>query len=265
MCRDQGRWDSYGRQGLDVIADAPERFVADATTLTPQQAAFVETMRDVRGKRVLEYGSGKGRFAVILSKLGAIVTGIDVGPDLIELSRRTAAVNEVDCEFVVGSVERLPFDDGVFDFVVGNAILHHLSREAVRSAVSEAYRVLTPEGVALFCEPIENSRAFNALQNLVPAGRPDSPQYRPSLLQRSQWRAYLERADDRTMSDAELIAARGPFRQVDFAYQGMLVRLSRLWPDPRFRALLERVDVYLTDRRSPVRGLSRSVVVTYRK
>lgn len=263
--RDQSRWDSYGKQGLDAIEDAPERFLVDVTKLTPRQSDLVAAMRDVRGKRILEYGSGRGRFTVALAKMGALVTGIDLGPDLVELSRRTAAVNDVVCEFVAGSVEKLPFEDGVFDFVVGSAVLHHLSQEAVGSALGEAYRVLTPEGVALFCEPVENSRIFDAVQNLFPAGRPGTTQYRPSMLQRSRWRAYLETVDDRALSDAELTAARGLFREVDFEYRGLLVRLVRLWPDRKLRELLERADVYLTDRRSPVRRLSQSAIVTYRK
>jgi SAM-dependent methyltransferase len=263
--RDQSRWDLYGRGSLEAIEDAPERFVVDPTKLTPRQSDFLTAMHDVRGRRILEYGSGRGRFSVILAKMGAIVTGVDIGPDLVELSKRTAEVNGVECDFVVGSVDRLPFDDGVFDFVVGNAVLHHLPRAAVGDAVREAHRVLTPDGVALFCEPIENSRVFNTVQNLFPAGRRGSSQYRPSLLQRGEWKAYLEKVDDRAMSDEELIAASGPFGEVEIAYHGMLVRLARLWRDARFREVLERIDVLLTDPRSPVRSLSQSVLVTYRK
>ena len=45
---------------------------------------------------------------------------------------------------------RLPLQQGSFDRVWGNAVLHHLD---LAQASAEIARVLRPEGCAVFCEP----------------------------------------------------------------------------------------------------------------
>ena len=44
----------------------------------------------VSGKRVLDLGSGSGEVALAATKLGAIVTGLDVAPEMVEIARREA-------------------------------------------------------------------------------------------------------------------------------------------------------------------------------
>ena len=45
----------------------------------------------------------------------------------------------------------LTFKDEMFDVVYGGAILHHLD---VKKSISEIYRVLKPNGIILFTEPL---------------------------------------------------------------------------------------------------------------
>ena len=261
----QARWNSYGMPALAQVNAAPERFVVDLARLSASQASLVATLPDIAGKHILDFGAGRGELSVALAKLGAVVTGIDVGEDLIAVAKRVAAINNVECNFVVGSVDKLAFPDDSFDFVVGKAILHHLPTQGVRGALSEAYRVLKPRGVAVFFEPVENSRVFDFLQNLVPVGAAGMPGYRPSILQRAKWSVHLKTRDDRALSNAELTNAKGPFREVDFRYFGLLTRINRLFPNSKGKQLLARIDSVLTHRLSPVKKLARTVLVTYRK
>jgi SAM-dependent methyltransferase len=65
------------------------------------------------------------------------------------------------------------------DVVVGNAVLHHVD---LVTASGEVYRVLRPEGRAIFKEPIRPSRMMRALRPLIPYRQPDvSPYERPLL------------------------------------------------------------------------------------
>lgn len=211
--QNQNRWnDSYGRSNSTVIQDTPEAFIIDPTKFSRQKSELIEAMSDIEGKQILEFGSGRGEFSTALAKLGGIVTGIDIGEDLIELAKRIATLNNVKCEYIVGSIDKLHFQDDTFDFVVGTAILHHLPKKAVKDSLNEAYRVLKLGGMALFIEPIENSKFFDFIQNLFPVGKPNTPQYRPSILQRAKWTAYLQEADDRALSNIELTNAKGCFR-----------------------------------------------------
>ena len=105
---------------------------------------------DVAGLPVLDYGCGHGMAAVVLARRGASVTAFDLSPGYLAEARRRAAANDVAIEFVQADAECLPFADGRFARVWGNAILHHLD---LRKAARELYRVLQPGGIAVFCEP----------------------------------------------------------------------------------------------------------------
>lgn len=105
---------------------------------------------DLRGKHALDYGCGHGMAAVTLARSGAYVTAFDLSPGYVAEAEERAAANGVAVRFVVADGEQLPFADESFDAVWGNAILHHLD---LAKAGAELRRVLTPGGVAVFCEP----------------------------------------------------------------------------------------------------------------
>lgn len=267
--KSQSRWnDGYGKSGLAVIRDTPEKFIIEPGKLSRQKLDLIEVMANMEKKEILEFGSGRGEFSVALAKLGGVVTGIDIGEDLVKLANKIAEVNNVKCNFVVGNIGKLPFENETFDYVVGNAILHHLPGNGVIDSLKEAYRVLKPRGMALFTEPVENSRIFDFMQNLFPVGK-GTLQYRPSILQREEWAAYLEKADDRDLSNTELNEAKGCFKDVEFKYYGLLFRLIRLIPAFKYRKQSEKIlniiDSFLTHRYSPVKKLSQAVLVVYRK
>ncbi|HJT78357.1 MAG TPA: class I SAM-dependent methyltransferase, partial [Gemmataceae bacterium] len=104
----------------------------------------------VAGRDVLDYGCGHGMAAVVLARRGARVTACDLSLAYLQEAQARARANGTDVAFAQADGERLPFADGSFDAVWGNAILHHLD---VRTAARELYRSLRPGGVAVLCEP----------------------------------------------------------------------------------------------------------------
>jgi len=94
---------------------------------------------DLSGKRVLDVGCGKGRFArVFLEKNpGAVMYGLDISEKM--LLRVPAAVGAVS-----GSMTELPFEDSSFDFVYATESLEHAVE--IDRAVAEMCRVLKPGG-----------------------------------------------------------------------------------------------------------------------
>lgn len=105
---------------------------------------------NVANLSVLDYGCGHGMASVVLARRGALVTAFDLSPAYLGEAERRAAANGVRIAFVQADAERLPFADGSFARIWGNAILHHLD---LRLAARELYRVLQPGGIAVFCEP----------------------------------------------------------------------------------------------------------------
>jgi SAM-dependent methyltransferase len=110
----------------------------------------VASLGELRGRDVLDFGCGHGMAAVMLARRGARVTAVDLSPSYVAEAQRRAEVNGVTVRLLVADGERLPFADGSFDRVWGNAVLHHL--DLVRAG-RELRRVLRPGGVAVFCEP----------------------------------------------------------------------------------------------------------------
>jgi SAM-dependent methyltransferase len=109
-----------------------------------------ERLGDLRQRKALDLGCGHGMAAVVLARQGALVTAVDLSSGYLAEARRRAEANSVAAAFVQADGETLPFADGAFDRIWGNAVLHHLRPEI---AGHELRRVLAPGGIAVFCEP----------------------------------------------------------------------------------------------------------------
>lgn len=104
-------------------------------------------LRDVQvSGDVLEIGGGGGAMAAgTLARFPrARVTVADVDPVMVSATARRLAGFGPRASARVGDATALPFDDGSFDVVVSNLMLHHIGNW--EAAVAEAMRVLRPGG-----------------------------------------------------------------------------------------------------------------------
>lgn len=127
--------DRYARIEFEVTW----RFLTDA--LTP-------------ASRVLDAGSGPGRYAVALAQAGHRVSLLDLSPHCLELAQEwgaVAGVSERIEEAVEGDVRDLSrWPDGHFDAVLLLGPLYHLLEHRERArCVREVRRVLRPDGAVL--------------------------------------------------------------------------------------------------------------------
>jgi 2-polyprenyl-3-methyl-5-hydroxy-6-metoxy-1,4-benzoquinol methylase len=101
-------------------------------------------LEGVRGLRLLDAGCGIGFFSGIARGLGARVAALDFSPAALAVHRRRSPGAG---PLLAGSVEDMPFADGVFDFAMAIDVLEHLYRP--RRLLSELHRVLRPGGRAI--------------------------------------------------------------------------------------------------------------------
>ena len=101
---------------------------------------------DFAGQRLLEIGCGMGTDLLQFARGGAQVTGVDLTPRSIEISRHHLSLYGHNGEFAFADCERLPFADESFDVAYSNGVLHHTPDTA--GAVREIHRVLRVEGQA---------------------------------------------------------------------------------------------------------------------
>lgn len=96
------------------------------------------------GKRVLEIGFGIGTDLLSFARAGAAVTGLDLTPRSLEITKKRLALDGLDADLVLGDAESLVFPNNYFDLVYSFGVLHHIPD--TQSAINEIYRVLRPGG-----------------------------------------------------------------------------------------------------------------------
>jgi len=149
------------------------------TAVTALENAYVaQTFGDVRGRRILDYGSGAAEGGVWFAKQGAHVVAVDVSPGMLEAAQRLAKHHGVSIETRLVKGPEIPAESGEFDCIYGNGVLHHVD---LGSAIPELARVLGPSGVGCFIEPLSYNPAIAVYRRLAEAVR--TPDEKPLRFQ----------------------------------------------------------------------------------
>lgn len=96
-------------------------------------------MRVRPGQSLLDVGVGTGAFGAIFATQGAIITGIDLSPRMLEL----AAARHPDWRLLEGNFLALPLPDASLDAAVSAFAFHHLETAERPAALAEIFRVLS--------------------------------------------------------------------------------------------------------------------------
>ena len=98
-----------------------------------------EHLGDLAGKRVLDVGCGKGRFARVFQEQQpeAEIWGLDISEEMLRFVPEGIHTR-------AGSMTELPFEDGLFDGAYATESLEHAVE--IEKAVSEICRVVKPGG-----------------------------------------------------------------------------------------------------------------------
>ena len=99
------------------------------------------------GLRLLELGSGSGRLAIEIKRRHPEVTidAVDADLSMVTRAKRNAARAGVSISFHEGCMTRLP-ELGTFDRIYSTMVFHHLLPAAKQEALTDAKRVLRPDG-----------------------------------------------------------------------------------------------------------------------
>lgn len=155
-----------GRQGYVV----PDRFVQQV--LNPKDRSIngfdhaFSLLGGLEGKNLLDYGAGDGWNTICFAKAGARVWAIDISREGVELIGKKARANGVGDRVIAEA--RNCYDTGFpsdhFDVIYGGGILHHLDVDA---AANELRRILQSRGVAVFYEPMRETRFMDIVKAVV--------------------------------------------------------------------------------------------------
>jgi SAM-dependent methyltransferase len=99
------------------------------------------------GSRILDVGCGTGEMVAKLTERGYEAWGVDLAEPMIAYASRRYGSGR----FRVGDIEKIPFDDSVFDAVVCLGVIEYLVDD--EQALKEIRRVLKPGGSAIVSTP----------------------------------------------------------------------------------------------------------------
>lgn len=105
---------------------------------------FIDRLALKPGLRVLDVACGSGNLAIPAARAGAVVTGVDIAPNLLEQARARAEAEGLAVQFDEGDAEALPYADADFDVVVSMFGAMFAPRPGLVAA--ELLRVCRPGG-----------------------------------------------------------------------------------------------------------------------
>jgi ubiquinone/menaquinone biosynthesis C-methylase UbiE len=116
----------------------------------------------LKGKKgkILDLGAGAGRH-LIKVKDGKMYL-VDFSSKMIKLAKERAKEKNINAEFKIANLTKLPFKKDFFDYAIAIAVFHCIKGEKNREkAVKELFRVLKPKAKVLIAVWNKNSRRFN--------------------------------------------------------------------------------------------------------
>lgn len=117
-----------------------------------KEREFILKQAEPVSGRILEAGTGKGHFALVLAKAGYSFVTFDISQD----EQRFAKLNikhfgfDKQVDFRIENGEKTSFASGSFDVVFSVNVLHHL-RNAYR-VIEELLRLISPKGKLILAD-----------------------------------------------------------------------------------------------------------------
>jgi SAM-dependent methyltransferase len=115
-----------------------------ARTIGANGADFIDRLHIPAGVHVLDVATGTGNLAIPAARAGAVVTGVDIAPNLLAQARERAAAEGLTITFDEGDAEALPYADASFDIVV--SMFGAMFAPRPELVADELARVLKPGG-----------------------------------------------------------------------------------------------------------------------
>jgi len=145
--------------------------------------SIVDRLNPRQGERILDICSGTGTLTIMIAERlegKGEVTGIEISPDQLRIAREKEKPDGL--SFIEGDAQDIPFPDSYFDKGTIFGALHEMPREVRRNVLSEAYRVIRPEGKIVIIEQNKPKRKWKSLLlDFLEMFNPEFPTYKDML------------------------------------------------------------------------------------
>ena len=172
---------TVNRLFVDDLLAAAERFGESEIA-----ASDVSTQRQQKSLRVLDVGTGTALIPIELCRrpIDATVWAIDLAVEMLKLAEFNVRTAGLDGRIVLEQSDgkSLDYDDGEFDWVISNSIVHHIPEP--RDALAEMLRVLRPGGL-LFVRDLARPQTNSDVEYLVATYAGDANENQQQLFRQS--------------------------------------------------------------------------------
>jgi ubiquinone/menaquinone biosynthesis C-methylase UbiE len=121
----------------------------------------IERVTTLRGKRVLDLGTGTGRLPLLIGGQAAALIGLDLHRDMLRQHATQRQLLAGRWELVQGDMRRLPFCSAWADLVTAGWAIGHMRgwfaadwRAQIGQVLSEMHRVVVPGGALIILETL---------------------------------------------------------------------------------------------------------------
>lgn len=124
--------------------------------INPVRIDFIQKFTSLAGARVLDVGCGGGILCEGMAKLGALVTGLDVGDDAIASARSHALNRQLTIDYACQPIET--YEAGLFDHITCMEMLEHVPHPEV--VIQHCFRLLNTGGYLFLSTLNRTVRAY---------------------------------------------------------------------------------------------------------
>ena len=171
MSQDTAWENEYKNPKLVTKDDAPQKDVLRFLKFLKKEEGI-----ELKNLTILDLGSGTGRNANYLAKLGNLVTGLEISPTAINLAGSRAKKIKVKVDYQLRSMGSIyPFDNEMFDLALDITSSNSLDKKERDIYLSEVHRVLKKNGyffVKGLCK--DGDKNAKALLKKNPGPEPDT-------------------------------------------------------------------------------------------
>lgn len=114
-------------------------------------------IKDMKGKEIVELGSGSGRISMAVSKCGADTTLLDMDKDVLSRSKSNFLRHNITAHFIAGKFPMIPLRTEQFDVVWNAGVLEHFEEDELKMSIQEMSRICKKEGFIITFNPYSKS------------------------------------------------------------------------------------------------------------
>lgn len=236
----------HSQQNYIIPDQIIRQFTKPAFPYTNMTECAVSFLGELKNKRLLDYGAGDGWTAISFAKAGADVFAIDISERGIDLIRKKASANGVQgsVKAEVRDCYNTGFKSDEFDIVFAGGVLHHLE---IESAGKELCRILKPNGIAVFTEPIRETKIMDTIKKVV------------LFVLRKRASEVTENEEPLNLEKIKLLSKY--FKNINLKYFDVLASADGLISSKRVQSALLKLDYILINYLPGFKKLARAVVI----